>query len=479
MGTKLSKQENNFSSSHDKTSYGEYVIRSYAKWNHCSVLVSHDPSRFTTHEILNLNKHNEICQNSTNSIIKNPRLIIQNQSLSIEKVKFHSSSRDKSHYDHSKDEKNLKLKKSQSSDHLSHSNNIITAKQLIKFHQHRIIEKRQDLTQSSDEIFLNKYIEKSPSKTNKNQFIFSNNKKEKIPADLQFVLINQYDLQNAHEIGKGHFGTVYHALYKGTRDVAVKTLNSRRKDRPNGDKSSIEEYDDNIYELLNEAYIMTGLQHINLLRIIGVTFFGKEQQLGLVTDFMKNGSLLDYLRKSRNIFLKLNSKDVKFKLNSFAKQIFQAMLFLEQRSIIHRDLATRNCLIGDDDTVKVADFGLTKLTECGLYKGSYRTICAIRWTSPEAIFHSEYTSRSDVWSYGITLWEIYSLGERPFASMNNIAIKNILKNQLVNICFYLPRSYQYISDETYNQIIRPCLTYNVILRPRFSDLIERIQKILH
>ncbi|CAF3349616.1 unnamed protein product, partial [Rotaria sp. Silwood2] len=80
---------------------------------------------------------------------------------------------------------------------------------------------------------------------------------------------------------------------------------------------------------------------------------------------------------------------------------------------------------------------------------------------------------------GITLWEIYSLGERPFATMNNNAIKNILKNPLLNLYFYLPQSHKYMSNEIYNQIIRPCLTYNVTLRPRFRDLIERVQNIFH
>jgi len=115
-----------------------------------------------------------------------------------------------------------------------------------------------------------------------------------------------------------------------------------------------------MHELLYEAHIMTQLQHANLLRIIGVTFFGREKQLSLVTDFMKNGSLLDYLRKHRDIFNKSDSKEITLKLNHFSKQIFQAMLYLEERSIIHRDLAARNCLIGDDDILKVADFGLTK-----------------------------------------------------------------------------------------------------------------------
>jgi serine/threonine protein kinase len=115
-----------------------------------------------------------------------------------------------------------------------------------------------------------------------------------------------------------------------------------------------------ISEFIHEAYIMTRLQHENLLRILGITFFGEEKQLSLVTDFMKNGSLLDYLRNNREVFQRLDSNEITIKLNSFAKQIFQAMLYLEEKSIIHRDLAARNCLIGENDNLKVADFGLTK-----------------------------------------------------------------------------------------------------------------------
>ena len=140
----------------------------------------------------------------------------------------------------------------------------------------------------------------------------------------------------------------------------MKTLNSQRRDDLKGGKSSIKEYDNNMHELLHEAHIMTCLQHDNLLRITGVTFFGKDKQLCLITDFMKNGSLLDYVRKYRDIFIKSDSKDVTNKLNSFARQIFEAMLYLEERGIIHRDLAARNCLIGEQDTLKVGDFGLTR-----------------------------------------------------------------------------------------------------------------------
>jgi serine/threonine protein kinase len=199
-------------------------------------------------------------------------------------------------------------------------------------------------------------------------------------------------------------------------------------------------------ELLHEAHIMTRLKHANLLRIIGVTFFGDKQHLSLVTDFMKNGSLLDYLRKNRKRFLETDPRIITMKLNSFAQQIFEAMSYLEERNVIHRDLAARNCLIGENDTLKVGDFGLTtyerlfllfargirlpmfcRLTECGLYKGTYRSICAPRWTSPEAVLSSKYSSRSDVWSYVRNISSFYfhfiadfHLG---YNSMGNLCIR--------------------------------------------------------
>ena len=133
--------------------------------------------------------------------------------------------------------------------------------------------------------------------------------------------------------------------------------------------------EDNIDELLYEAHIMTRLKHANLLRIIGVTFFGPEQKLSLVTDFMKNGSLLDYLREHKQAFLQADLKKTNVKLNRFAEQIFEGMLYLEQRGIIHRDLAARNCLIGQDETLKVGDFGLTKFVcLCWVVKREYEGV---------------------------------------------------------------------------------------------------------
>ena len=98
---------------------------------------------------------------------------------------------------------------------------------------------------------------------------------------------------------------------------------------------------------------MLTLKHPNLLEMIGITYLDERKQFCLVMELMENGSLLDYLRKNREDF-------VRWKLNSFSKQIFEGMLFLEEKSIIHRDLAARNCLINRNEQVKLADFGLTK-----------------------------------------------------------------------------------------------------------------------
>ena len=144
-------------------------------------------------------------------------------------------------------------------------------------------------------------------------------------------------------------------MYKGNRDAALKILiphdgHSYRYSAYNDDNT--------LYDLLHEAHIMSRLKHPNLLRIIGVTFFGDEQRLSIVTTFMKNGSLLNYLRNSREMFLKSDPRNVTMKLNYFARQIFNGMLYLEKRNMIHRDLAARNCLIGEDDKLKIGDFGL-------------------------------------------------------------------------------------------------------------------------
>jgi len=169
MGAKTSKQQHNHSPTQNINSY-KNVRRAYAKWEHHSIPVSHDILRFVSEENKNLKKHNQLSQNFPDQ---------QN-----------SSSTKTSHHDQNLHEKKLNLEKSQSMEQLFNSKNLITAQQLIKNQSERRLKYRSLLSLQSNDI-----LQKSLLITNTNQFIYSKNKTIQIPSDLQFVLINQFDLK--------------------------------------------------------------------------------------------------------------------------------------------------------------------------------------------------------------------------------------------------------------------------------------------
>ncbi|CAF3854075.1 unnamed protein product [Adineta steineri] len=456
MGTKTSKQHQHSFSNQRQHHHHHHQIhnQAQAKWDHRVALAGDNMLRIANQENQNFNDF----------------LPSKPAQIPFERAKppsHNNSARKKHRHDLNIPRPALGMRKSRSTGNLSIAPVAFTDKR-----KHR---NKSSSSQTSIHSSQHSSMVHSDSATSVNQISSSKLKRKQKQPFYQLALINTKDLQYVREIGKGNFGTVHHALYKGTHDVALKTLNVQDD---NSTRDFLSENDEDMHELLKEATTMTCLRHANVLRIIGITFFGERQYLSLVTDFMKNGSLLDYLKKHRDIFLKTNPYFISKKLNHFGRQIYEAMIYLEERNIIHRDLAARNCLIGEEDTLKVADFGLTKLTEFGLYKGTHHSVCAPRWTSPEALFSSEFSSRSDVWSYGITLWEIYSLGDRPFGNMSYYALQTLLKNPSENLSRHLPKPRYFGSNETYTHIILPCLTYNVKMRPRFRDLKQRVLDIL-
>ncbi|XP_054155025.1 tyrosine kinase receptor Cad96Ca-like [Oppia nitens] len=216
-------------------------------------------------------------------------------------------------------------------------------------------------------------------------------------------------------LGEGNFGQVWKARvtqikngHKNGQTVAVKT------NKINTDETDAE-------DLLKELDIMLQLgNHPNVVKLLGcctenVPYF-------LIMEFVANGKLLSYLRKHRTDKTYYNSINNNKLLTDkdlilFAYQICKGMEFISSHGIIHRDLAARNILIDDTMNCKVADFGLSRSIrdkDCDVYKQRTGSQMPVRWMSPESLSMGLFSTKSDVWSYGILLWEIVTLGSTPY-----------------------------------------------------------------
>ena len=221
--------------------------------------------------------------------------------------------------------------------------------------------------------------------------------------------VNRDQLEVGKKIGDGEYGEVFRGVLKGTGKnvgmasmVAVKSLKRR----------------DAAAEFLEEARIMIELRHPNLVNFYGVV--DKGDPIYLVTELCAEGSLKIFLRKGN--VLQVPS------LIKMGMEIAMGMEYLEVEGFIHRDLACRNVLL-DDMIAKVSDFGLARCVTEGIYQAKPDAICPIRWTAPEAMNCGKYTSKSDIWSFGITVYEMMTKGVDPYDGMSNALVIQLLDRQ--------------------------------------------------
>uniref|UniRef100_A0A8C7UVE8 receptor protein-tyrosine kinase n=1 Tax=Oncorhynchus mykiss TaxID=8022 RepID=A0A8C7UVE8_ONCMY len=258
-------------------------------------------------------------------------------------------------------------------------------------------------------------------------------------------------------IGAGEFGEVYKGRLKlpGKREiyVAIKTLKAGYVEKQRRD-------------FLSEASIMGQFDHPNIIRLEGVVT--KSRPVMIVTEFMENGALDSFLRQNDGQFTVIQ-------LVGMMRGISAGMKYLSEMNYVHRDLAARNILVNSNLVCKVSDFGLSRYLQDDTSDPSYTSSLGgkipVRWTAPEAIAYRKFTSASDVWSYGIVMWEVMSFGERPYWDMSNQDVINAIEQD-----YRLPSPMD--CPSALHQLMLDCWQKDRNARPRFTDIVNTLDKMI-
>ncbi|XP_022108626.1 tyrosine kinase receptor Cad96Ca-like [Acanthaster planci] len=273
------------------------------------------------------------------------------------------------------------------------------------------------------------------------------------------------------EIGHGSFGLVFLAEANGIIErskvtkVAVKTL----KDEANNLQRR---------DMLRELELMKKLpDHPNVVKLLG--FCVDQDPLYIIVEYLTRGNLKNLLKQSRSkggrvyrnlhgISKSLASTD----LIMFAKDTADGMEFISSQKCIHRDLAARNVLVADDMTCKVSDFGLARdVMNIRVYERESESALPMRWMAIESILDDVYTTESDVWSFGVLLWEIATLGARPYPAMSAKVLISELQNG-----FRMPKP-QHCQDELYEMMLR-CWNEDPASRPSFKMISDDLDRLI-
>ncbi|XP_065663229.1 uncharacterized protein LOC136085756 isoform X3 [Hydra vulgaris] len=322
------------------------------------------------------------------------------------------------------------------------------------------------------------------------------------------------------KIGEGAFGTVFiaklsssvllnlkntknkfHGITENISNVAVKLI------KDSADPSELDDFSEEMTLMKEIGY------HKNIVSLIGCSTIKKP--LCLIVEYMEHGDLLNFLRKRRTKFSALkidenssvnlytqefqqplkkitSTRTDDFSLGvmpneipleehwtitpdnllSFAWQVASGMEFLSCSKLVHRDLAARNILVGAGKIVKISDFGLTrKINDELTYMSKKKRRLPIKWMSVEAIFDQLFTSFSDVWAYGVVLFEIVTLGGTPYPTISNCELLPLLKSG------YRMDKPENCSEEMYN-IMLQCWNEDPLQRPTFTTLREHFDEVM-
>ncbi|XP_061442815.1 epidermal growth factor receptor isoform X2 [Rhineura floridana] len=272
------------------------------------------------------------------------------------------------------------------------------------------------------------------------------------PNQALLRILKETEFKKVKVLGSGAFGTVYKGLWipegeKVKIPVAIKEL--REATSPKANK-----------EILDEAYVMASVDNPHVCRLLGICLTSTVQ---LITQLMPCGCLLDYVREHKD---NIGSQ---YLLN-WCVQIAKGMNYLEERRLVHRDLAARNVLVKTPQHVKITDFGLAKLL--GAEEKEYHAEggkVPIKWMALESILHRIYTHQSDVWSYGVTVWELMTFGSKPYDGIPASEISSVLEKGE-----RLPQP-PICTIDVYMIMVK-CWMIDAESRPKFRELMAEFSK---
>ncbi|XP_056147309.1 proto-oncogene tyrosine-protein kinase receptor Ret [Lampris incognitus] len=300
----------------------------------------------------------------------------------------------------------------------------------------------------------------------------------KIPEDPKWEFPRK-NLVLGKTLGEGEFGKVVKATAfrlkgkAGYTTVAVKML------KENASHSELR-------DLLSEFTLLKQVNHPHVIKMYGAC--SQDGPLYLIVEYAKYGSLRNFLRESRKVGPSYMGSDANRNssylenpderaltmgdLISFAWQISRGMQYLAEMKLVHRDLAARNVLVAEGRKMKISDFGLSRdVYEEDSYVKRSKGRIPVKWMAIESLFDHIYTTQSDVWSFGVLLWEIVTLGGNPYPGIAPERLFNLLKTG------YRMEKPENCSEEMYSLMLR-CWKQEADKRPTFSDISKELEKMM-
>ncbi|MCJ8741717.1 hypothetical protein PDJAM_G00073800 [Pangasius djambal] len=272
--------------------------------------------------------------------------------------------------------------------------------------------------------------------------------------DLSHTTVDMWELPKEDfiledKLGSGYFADVYRGKWKNQTYVAIKVLKNN------------ESLNQRTFQM--EVEVLKQLRHNHLISLFAICTSSIPYYI--ITEYMEKGNLLDLLRSPEG-----NALDLEI-LTDMAFQVADGMTYLEDHKSIHRDLAARNVLVSEGYLCKVADFGLARFIKEPIYLSNDKKI-PFMWTAPEAIEHGIFSNKSDVWSFGILLHEIYSYGANPYPGFSKKALREEIK------CGYRMPAPPKCPHFIY-KIMQSCWRERPDDRPNFKSLKSELQECIN